>query len=195
MSDRPTPETDDQPTINAINDNGYQVPCVDIEYARKLERERDEARVQLAAAKREAENLATSICRAEYSNVAPNWGLCDSLAGVISQIDNMYAGVREMRDEAGKELSSIHRWIERNHADGFIDSLTYLQNLERVTDSWYDRIDAIETDARRFVRERDEAREESEQQARLLGISAEREYALRGKIFELERKILQLETK
>ena len=37
-----TPETDDQPTINAINDNGYQVPCVDIEYARKLERERDE---------------------------------------------------------------------------------------------------------------------------------------------------------
>ena len=47
----------------------------------------------------------------------------------------------------------------------------------------------------RVVRERDEAREESEQQARLLGISAEREYALRGKIFELERKILQLEAK
>jgi len=51
-------------------------------------------------------------------------------------------------------------------------------------------------------RERDEAREEckeaqyeSEQQSRLLGISAEREYALRGKIFELERKILQLEAK
>ena len=46
-----------------------------------------------------------------------------------------------------KELSSIHRWIERNHADGFIDSLTYLQNLERVTDSWYERIDRIEMDA------------------------------------------------
>jgi len=52
------------------------------------------------------------------------------------------------------------------------------------------------------MRERDEAREEckeaqyeSEQQSRLLGISAEREYALRGKIFELERKILQLEAK
>jgi hypothetical protein len=40
MSD--TPETDDQPVINAINENGYQVPCVDIEYARKLERERDD---------------------------------------------------------------------------------------------------------------------------------------------------------
>ena len=64
------------------------------------------------------------------------------------------------RDEAQKELSSIHRWIDKNHADGFIDSLTYLQNLERVADNWYDRIDAIETDARRFVRERDEARVE-----------------------------------
>ena len=54
----------------------------------------------------------------------------------------------------------------------------------------------------RIVRERDKAREEckeaqyeSEQQSRLLGISAEREYALRGKIFDLERKILQLEAK
>lgn len=56
------------------------------------------------------------------------------------------------RDEAQKELSSIYRWIERNHADGFIDSLTYLKNLERVMDCWYDRLDKIE-------RERDEARE------------------------------------
>lgn len=46
MSERPTPETDDQPIIYAFNDNGYQVPCVDIEFARKLERERDEARAE-----------------------------------------------------------------------------------------------------------------------------------------------------
>lgn len=39
MSD--TPETDDQPCIMAINENGYQVPSVDIDYARQLERERD----------------------------------------------------------------------------------------------------------------------------------------------------------
>ena len=37
-----TPETDDQPCIMALNNNGYQVPCVDIKFARKLERERDE---------------------------------------------------------------------------------------------------------------------------------------------------------
>jgi hypothetical protein len=57
--------------------------------------------------------------------------------------------IRE-RDEARKELSPIHRWIERNHADGFIDSLTYFQNLERVTDSWYDRLDRLEVDTGRF---------------------------------------------
>jgi len=96
-----TPETDDQPIIYAINDNGYQVPCVDLEFACRLDRERVE--------------------------------------------------------EALKELSSIHQWIDRNHPDGFIDSLTYFQNLERVTDNWYDRLDRLEVDAKRFVRERDEA--------------------------------------
>ena len=41
-----TPETDDQPIIYAMNDNGYQVPCVDLEFARRLKRERDEARAE-----------------------------------------------------------------------------------------------------------------------------------------------------
>ena len=68
----------------------------------------------------------------------------------------------ERVNEAQKELSSIHRWIERNHPDGFIDSLTYFQNLERVTDNWYDRLDRLEVDAKRFVRERDEARHKLE---------------------------------
>jgi hypothetical protein len=63
------------------------------------------------------------------------------------------------RNEAQKELSSIHQWIERNHPDGFIDSQTYFQNLERFVDNWYDRLDRLEVDAKRFVRERDEARE------------------------------------
>jgi hypothetical protein len=46
-TEQATPETDDQPIIYAINDNGYQVPCVDLEFARRLERERDEARRDL----------------------------------------------------------------------------------------------------------------------------------------------------
>ena len=63
----------------------------------------------------------------------------------------------ERVNEAQKELSSIHRWIERNHPDGFIDSLTYFQNLDRITENWYDRLDRLEIDAGRFERERDKA--------------------------------------
>jgi hypothetical protein len=76
------------------------------------------------------------------------------------------------RDEAREDLNNIRINLGED-ADGFtlLHAVCALQN------------------------ERDEAREESEQQSRLLGISAEREYALRGKIFELERKILQLEAK
>jgi hypothetical protein len=87
------------------------------------------------------------------------WACFKGHTELLHDVKNLSRKLERERDEARKELSSIHRWIERNHADGFIDSLTYLQNLERVTDSWYDRIDAIETDARRFVRERDEAKE------------------------------------
>jgi hypothetical protein len=57
------------------------------------------------------------------------------------------------RNEAQATLTDIHRWIERNHPDGFIDSMTFHQNLERVGDRWYDRLDIVE-------RERDEAREQ-----------------------------------
>jgi hypothetical protein len=44
--------------------------------------------------------------------------------------------------------------IERNHTDGFIDSLTYVKNLERIADYWYNRYDIIEC-------ERDELRTQS----------------------------------
>jgi vacuolar-type H+-ATPase subunit I/STV1 len=73
------------------------------------------------------------------------------------QLAYALANALKERDEARKELSSIHRWIERNHADGFIDSLTYFQNLDRITENWYDRLDRLEVDANRFERERDEA--------------------------------------
>lgn len=70
---------------------------------------------------------------------------------------NAYKETKRQLDEAQNQLSQVYRWIERNQADGFIDSLTYLQNLDRVTDDWYDRYDRLEVDACRFVRERNEA--------------------------------------
>ena len=138
MNDTPTPETDAEIKIEmtcACYPNEY----VSGDFARKLERERDEAM-------EENKNLKLQLGLWEDGNL-----ICEGTLGEIRLLE-------ERIEEAQKELSSIHRWINKNHADGFIDSLTYLQNLERVTDSWYDRIDGIEADARRFVRERDEAR-------------------------------------
>ena len=79
-----------------------------------------------------------------------------------------------------KELSSIHRWIDKNHADGFIDSLTYLQNLERVTDCWYDRLDKIE-------RERDEWKNKAYSHAT--------DYTLmEAKCFRLEQELKEIHS-
>ena len=77
------------------------------------------------------------------------------------------------RDEAREELDEEKKFHHRTHAE-LIQTQCKLLDMQMG---------------------RDEAQYESEQQSRLLGISAEREYALRGKIFELERKILQLEAK
>lgn len=54
------------------------------------------------------------------------------------------------RDEARAKLANVYLWIERNHPDGFIDSQSHFQNLERVTDHIHDKMDKLE-------RERDEA--------------------------------------
>ena len=72
----------------------------------KIERERDEARELLRLSSIEANALATSIQKSEYSDVN-DFQLCESVAGVISQINNMYAGVREQRDEAREERDKL----------------------------------------------------------------------------------------
>lgn len=113
----------------------------------ELKRERDEAM-------QEIKNLKLQLGLFEDGNI-----ICEETLGEIRILE-------ERIGEALKELSSIHRWIDKNHADGFIDSLTYLQNLERVTDSLYDRIDLMEMDAKRFVKERDKAIDKIERQAK-----------------------------
>jgi len=100
--------------------------CSCVPILRKLlkdaERERDEAREELHKASVEANALATSIQKAEYSD-AKEFELLGSVAGVISQIDNMYAGVRQQRDEArdtveqltkhGLDLMDANRTLKR----------------------------------------------------------------------------------
>jgi hypothetical protein len=115
-----TPETKAFKTrIRGIDGDKHWVPAL---FAERLERERDEAREELHKASVEANALATSIQKAEYSD-AKEFELLGSVAGVISQIDNMYAGVRQQRDEArdtveqltkhGLDLMDANRMLKR----------------------------------------------------------------------------------
>jgi hypothetical protein len=105
-------------------------------------RERDEAREEWYSLQDAFEDSCDKIEKLERER--------DEAREVASGL-----AIQEERvEEAQKELSSIHRWIERNHPDGFIDSMTFHQNLERVTDRWYERLERVE-------RERDEAREQN----------------------------------
>lgn len=44
---------------------------------------------------RQAKSLANTMWRHHYRATDPNWTALDDTVGVITQIDNMYAGVRE----------------------------------------------------------------------------------------------------
>ena len=79
-----TPETDDQPIIYAINDNGYQVPCVDIEFASKLERERDEAREKY-----------TTLLTDNMLDVHKLYKAIELIKSLINQIERPAYGVDE----------------------------------------------------------------------------------------------------
>lgn len=55
---------------------------------------------EIASAKQELGSLMDSIWRAEFRKQAPEWKPLDDLPGMVSQMDNMYAGVRGQRDAA-----------------------------------------------------------------------------------------------
>lgn len=62
MSDRPTPETDAELNIYLRHGEAHQVSVPWIEFARKLERERDEAREDAAHWKSEWEIVEARLC-------------------------------------------------------------------------------------------------------------------------------------
>ena len=55
---------------------------------------------------------------------------------------------------AGSDLESmVYRWIERNHPDGFIDSLSVRENLERISDRHDQMVTVREAKIRQLMRE------------------------------------------
>lgn len=59
---------------------------------------------ELAKVQDYATTLATSMHRQHYAEAAPNWQPLDDLMGLLTQIDNMYAGLRN--DLADLEVES-----------------------------------------------------------------------------------------
>jgi hydrogenase maturation factor len=64
-------------------------------------------------AMREASSLAMSMWRHHYKDVSPNFELCDSVAGIITQIDNMAAGLAEKIVERDAEIARLNSEIRR----------------------------------------------------------------------------------
>jgi DNA repair exonuclease SbcCD ATPase subunit len=92
-----------------------------------------------------------------------------------------------------------------SYGEMFVVYSDFARKLERERDEAREKCSALgkamsyspesETLLKRFlqaIKERDEASKESEEQARLLGMSAEREESLRGKLFMLERELAKL---
>lgn len=71
--------------------NDANMPLFNTEQGEEIER----LKAELDKTMREASLLATAMHNDFYNKASPNFELCDSPAGVLTQIDNMYAGIRE----------------------------------------------------------------------------------------------------
>lgn len=140
MKTRPTPETDAQiTTFDSISKYKKRFKnktgTVSLDFARRLERERDEA----------------------LAWVGEIFRLLDLPDGDMGALENCKLELEAAR----KTLSGIYRWIERRHQDGFLDSLTHEQNLDRVYDALYDRLDTAISERDEAIRQRDETNRSS----------------------------------
>lgn len=166
---RPTPETDAAADWFVTLSNDPAKKTVPLEIARKLERERDEAREEcknqhnaLLAVMQHAENKIQRLTnerdevrkdlefRRELFKIQENYleqARIERDETILRRLETICAA-----DELQRELSDLFKWVERRSQDGFIDSQTTEQNITRCYDALYDRLD----DA---IRERDEARE------------------------------------
>jgi hypothetical protein len=67
--------------------------------------ETEQTGIDLGSAKTEAEALCMAIYRRKYKTTSPDFELCDSIAGVISQIDNMIGGLFDENASLKAELA------------------------------------------------------------------------------------------
>ena len=73
----------------------------------------------------------------------------NKLAAIVNDLERQC-------DDALARLATVHCWIERNNPDGFINSQSHFQNLDRVADAWHDKLEAMREaikEAHRFIRD------------------------------------------
>ena len=68
-------------------------------------------------AMREASDLAMWLWKKHYAVTAPNFSLCDSAGGILTQIDNMVCGL-EKPDELRAENAALRSQISQRDASG-----------------------------------------------------------------------------
>ena len=71
--------------------------------------------------KREAESLAMALWRRHYREISPDFELCDSTAGVITQIDNMSAGLSAKAEKLEAQVAALE--AENTRLNAVLDSI------------------------------------------------------------------------
>lgn len=87
----------------------------------------DDPAKEIEAAEREAVTLAKSMHRRHYAESAPQWECLSDVPGIISQIDNMHAGVCQQLDAAKFENQVMREAIKAAH-----EHLSYAQGKHRI---------------------------------------------------------------
>ena len=120
------------------------------------ENERLQARVSeleehLRRANNEASDLVWSIWRRHYSGDMPNFELLDSVAGIISQINNMVAGLLEENDllRYNRNLEAVRQSV--NISESWRPAIKEAINMAYVFDDGGDGADAESASGARGV--------------------------------------------
>lgn len=70
------------------------------------------------------------------------------LQEIPKEVKMVVGGLKREREESEQKLSRIYEFIKRNDQDGFIDSLSYTENLQRIVDRLYEKIESLERSLR-----------------------------------------------
>ena len=104
--------------------------------------ERQSLLSELNVAKAEAETLCMAIYRRKYKTTSPDFELCDSVAGVISQIDNMVGGLFDENASLKAELAK-HQGSEFHPDWSLLDATR--DALKEMTEKYWELLMAVET--------------------------------------------------